>query len=450
MRRRFITYTVLTALLLTAAVAVCIIRWDAWFSNPAEDTYFVTAEPDNIIVGFGSNYLSRTISWRSSEDKSSFAVVDGDTLPATGTEVISRSGEAVYYRVEKDSLEPGFHSYFVQTGDFRSYDYTFYVADGEVSRLFVFGDIQEKDTVSAFSQFCDSVVYTLFDSISIPAMFAYAGDVIDRPTDYAWETWFGSLHGLQTFLPQLAAVGNHEYLKGLKPSCDPRWKYIFSYPDNSAERFRGTTGYIDYPAFRLIVINTQDLFWLSDYMIMQTWLNKALLETGNKFSIVLMHHSIYSAAMNRGHPLVYATLHRTLQKADLVVAGHDHLYTRRANTKTYLLEDSVSYSAPVFIVTTSATKQYLPKCSPKDQRIGSANTFFEDICVSDDTMRVVTRLMTTGECYDEFVIIRDERNVIISDSLPAETIVLPERYKGQNNIYIRRFINRRNTRFQVF
>ena len=446
MRKRVITYLVLSTLLLAAVVAVCVIRWDAWFKNPAEDTYFVTAEPDNIIVGFGSTCFSRTISWRSSERQHSFAVINGDTLSAIGKEVKSRGGEAVYYRVEKDSLPVGLHRYFVQTGEIRSKDYTFYVADDKVTRLFVFGDIQEKDTLSAFSLFCYSVVYTLCDSASIPALFAYVGDVIDRPTNYAWQTWFTSLHGLQTFLPQVAAVGNHEYLKGLKPECDPRWQYIFSYPSNSAERFIGTTGYIDYPTFRLIVLNTQQLYWLSDYTIAQTWLNRALMEAEDRFTIVLMHHSVYSAAMKRNNPFVYAAFHRTLRKADLVIAGHDHIYTRRANTKTFLLEDSVSYTTPIFLVTTSSSKYYIPRISSGDQRIGSTASYVEDINITRDMMQVVTREMTTGTMYDEFIIYKEDNNVVICDSLPDEYIHLPERYIGENNLYVRRFYNRSRAR----
>lgn len=433
-------------LLIAALITVCVLRWEAWFSNPAENTYIVPAEPDNIIVGFGRNCFSRTVSWRSCKQLPSFAVIDGDTILTDGSKVVSRAGEAFYYRAEKDSLSAGVHSYFVQTGELRSEDYTFYVSDDDSLRLFVFGDIQEKDTLSPFYEFCDSVIYNLCRLQDMPAMFAYCGDVIDRPTDYAWQTWFTSLRGLQTLIPQVAAVGNHEYLKGINSDCDPRWPYIFSYPDNNAERFSGTTGYIDYPTLRLVVLNTQELFWLSDYTIAQTWLNKVLSEAEKKFTVVLMHHSVFSAAMKRSNPLIYATFRHTLKKADLVIAGHDHLYTRRAKVNTYLLEDSVSYSTPVFIVTSSSSKHYIPRISADDQRIGSTASFVEDITVSNGVMKIKTREMTTGSVYDEFVIYKENNEVLISDSLPEEHILLPERYKDVNNLYVRRFYNRSKAR----
>ncbi len=449
MRKR-ILMILLAALLFAVVIVVCVLRWDAWFSNPAEAAYIVPQQPNNIILGFGDNYRQRTISWRSPDLQESVLLIDGDTIIADGKIIASRSGEAAFYRAKTSDLSVGEHRYSVKTGEMQSQEYSFVIQDDSLAYFLLFGDIQEQDTISPFATFCsDFQCNESQECNALPLFFAYIGDVIDRPTDVAWQIWFNSLHGINATTAHVAAVGNHEYLKGVSPKIDPRWTSVFSLPDNGSERQEGTTGYIDFPTFRLIVLNTQDLVGLSDYTIEQTWLNRALSEVEDKFKIVLMHHSVYSGAMQRENPLIFTAFRRTLSKADIVVAGHDHLYTRRANKSEKVenvSERSFVFSTPVFIITGTASKQYLPKCSPADQRLGSNTAFYEEFFITSDTLRVLTRNIKDGSVYDDLVIDRRSRTVVFSDSLPDEQISLPERYQGKNNVHIRRFENRLKAR----
>ena len=444
-------------LLLAGIIALCVFRWDAWFTNPAEDTYIAPTEPDNIILSYGNSLSSRTLSWRTAELQPSFVVIDGDTLHAEGKVVQSRSGEAAFYKVTTGELAAGRHRYYVQTGDNRSDSLHFNVAaENEVVRFILFGDIQEKDTVSPFADFCSENKQEEVNA----DFFVYAGDVIDRPTDKAWQTWFASLHGLQTCVPQLAAVGNHECLKGVSPELDPRWTSLLPLPDNGPERFEGTMGYLDFPSVRIIVLNTQKLIRFSDYTIAQTWLSRSIAEADGRFTVVVMHHSIYTSAMRRYHPLVYTAFRTTLRNADVVVAGHDHVYTRRAMERIMFTDDTPQPSAdtvfatgnlctPVFVVTNSSTKQYLPRCSSSDQRIGSGMSFYEEFTVTPDSLFLITKVLPDGNIYDALVIERNTHNVSAMKNLPKEHIALPEQYEGKNTVEIRRFLNRRSTRFAV-
>ena len=189
MRKR-LSGIIITSVLIAGMVTLCIVRWDAWFANPAEATYFVPDAPNNITLGFGESVKTRSVSWRSAHAEPSFLAVDGDTIAATCRQITSRSGEAAYYRAETKELSEGRHTYFVQSGDKRSEEYSFTIAPDSAVHFIIFGDIQEKDTVSPFASFCEAA--SRDSSRSLPDFIAYTGDVIDRPTDFAWQTWFSA------------------------------------------------------------------------------------------------------------------------------------------------------------------------------------------------------------------------------------------------------------------
>ncbi|MBQ3913755.1 MAG: hypothetical protein II692_00070, partial [Paludibacteraceae bacterium] len=101
----------------------------------------------------------------------------------------------------------------------------------------------------------------------------------------------------------------------------------------------------------------------------------------------------------------------------------------------------------------SSAKSYLPKCSPIEERLGSNHAFFSRMIVTPDTMKMSTFLVdSVPVLYDELFFVRKstEEGVVVleADSLPEERLDLPARYEGRNNLRVRRFLNRRNARFE--
>ena len=81
-----------------------------------------------------------------------------------------------------------------------------------------------------------------------------------------------------------------------------------------------------------------------------------------------MHHPVLSVGKGRANPLIYSTFRHALGEADLVLAGHDHSYMRRApfvvlNTagtskeQKYRYTPEVTDSVPVYGVLTLNTKR---------------------------------------------------------------------------------------------
>ena len=157
------------------------------------------------------------------------------------------------------------------------------------------------------------------------------GDWMDRGQNYYYQLlvreWTNS--DLKD-LPVIACPGNHEYTKGLNKQLSPVWEHAFNYPDNGPVGVPGASYYLDLPSVRFIVIDTNPLVHMVHLTRTLTWLEEALKTADGRFTVVLMHHPVLSVGKGRANVLVYSTFRYALGKADLVLAGHDHSYMRRA------------------------------------------------------------------------------------------------------------------------
>jgi len=434
-------------IILLGGATLCATRWNAWFSNPAEPTYIVPDGVSCVMMTYDSVPSVRHFSWRTADNADSCSLVltvNKDSsliLGATGEKVLSRSGEAYYYYVTSPCLSQGQYSYYIQCDADRSATYTFHVAESDSMRFILFGDLHLADSLTSFAWLIDSLRGEEIE------FFAYTGDIINRPMDKHWQTYFSSLGELSGAIPHVASVGNHEYLKGICGKIDSRWPHVFHNPTNGPQRFEGTTYYVDFPQMRMIVLNTQALFRVSDYTVTLTWLNQVLAEAGDKWKVVVMHHPIHSAAMNRDNVFVHAAFHHAVNKADLVVAGHDHVYCRRADEHK-LTNDTLI--VPVLICTSSAEKYYLPKVGIYDQRVGSNRSFYEDITVTADTLYIKSCLLPSGEKYDYLKIARDDRSIVEDTCVCEEILEIPDKYLQTGGLKVRRSINRIRARKSLF
>ena len=157
------------------------------------------------------------------------------------------------------------------------------------------------------------------------------GDWMDRGQNYYYQLlvreWTNS--DLKD-LPVIACPGNHEYTKGFNKQLSPVWEHAFNHPDNGPAGVPGASYYLDLPSVRFIVIDTNPLVRMVYLTRTLTWLEEALKTADGRFTVVLMHHPVLSVGKGRANVLVYSTFRYALGKADLVLAGHDHSYMRRA------------------------------------------------------------------------------------------------------------------------
>ena len=235
--------------------------------------------------------------------------------------------------------------------------------------------------------------------------WAQMGDWMERPYMYYEQMIYQSLQGTRLdSLPIVAIPGNHEYLKGIVKTLPEHWKTIFPNPQNGPARFLGTTYYVDFSQLRLIALDTDGLHRVSDYTQVAFWLKNTLRNAGNKFTVVMMHHPVYSSAQGRSNPLMWLAFHSAMREADMVFSGHDHNYARR--TEHYKARFWKKEEPTIFIGTNASIKKYPVKENKKYEVSLVGEPVYEHIFVTPNTLHISTYTIHSGERIDNVEIIR--------------------------------------------
>lgn len=195
-------------------------------------------------------------------------------------------------------------------------------ATDDIKTILVLGDIHSRLTRTDYD--------TLAARVPDADLVMQVGDWMDRGQEYYRQfllrEWTNSaLNGL----PVIATPGNHEYTKGVHKSLSTAWSETFQHPANGPIGVPGASYWLDIPEMRIIVIDTNPLSHIVYLTRTLTWLRNAMYSAGDRTIIVMMHHPVFSAAKGRVNPTIYSTFRHALSQADLVIAGHDHFYTRR-------------------------------------------------------------------------------------------------------------------------
>ncbi|MBQ9752198.1 MAG: metallophosphoesterase [Paludibacteraceae bacterium] len=235
--------------------------------------------------------------------------------------------------------------------------------------------------------------------------WAQTGDWMERPYLCYEQMMYQSLLGTRLdSLPIVAIPGNHEYLKGVVKTLPEQWKSIFPNPQNGPARFLGTTYYVDFPQLRFIALDTDGLHRVSDYTQVAFWLKNTLRNAGKKFTVVMMHHPVYSFAQGRSNPLMWLAFHSAMREADVVFSGHDHNYAR--HTEHYKARFWKKEEPTIFIGTNASTKKYPVKENKKYEASLSGEPVYEHILVTPNTLHISTYTIHSGERIDNVEIIR--------------------------------------------
>ncbi len=191
-----------------------------------------------------------------------------------------------------------------------------------IATILVLGDIHSRLTRTDYD--------TLAARVPDADLVMQVGDWMERGQEYYRQLllreWTNSaLNGL----PVIACPGNHEYTKGVHKSLSAAWNETFLHPANGPVGVPGASYWLDIPQMRIIAIDTNPLSHVVYLTRTLTWLREAMYSAGDRAVVVIMHHPVLSAAKGRVNPAIYGTFRYALSQADLVIAGHDHLYARR-------------------------------------------------------------------------------------------------------------------------
>ena len=374
-------------------------RWRAWFNNVPEVEYAVAQSPDRITLTPGADFASeRTVSWRCGDSvRHAFLQLahcgDTATVDAEGCVVESRAGCDAFYSARISGLAPDeSYSYRAVTDGRASEWYTFRMPDGSRRRRFVyFGDVQ--DTIGGHSHEWFAKLYGQFADADF---WACAGDLIEAPVDSYWSYLYSSTDSILATMPIVNAAGNHDYIKSLYLTIDPRWEHNFVYPENGAATARGKSYYFDTPQMRFIVLDTNGVQDIVSAMGETQWLESALQGAGSRWKVVMMHHPIHSVRKGRNNVVIRNAFRPLLERygVHIVLQGHEHGYMRTC----------AEGGKPVYVVSFMSPKSYQARNATDGVKIVPDTRTYQIIDYDDTMMRYRSFALDTDSIIDEFSI----------------------------------------------
>lgn len=443
-------------------------RWHAWFHYYLENPFTTPSGIDRVVMTYGEKpNTQRVISWRSGESERRgrvhlYRLAMGDSLlsiyqqravtstffqrdallnqlmmdslwiSGKGTLIETDGGKSIYYRAELNQLAAGSYAYQISTGIDKSPFYFFKVKKAGYPYKFAYiGDIQQRDTARF-----EPLFLSFYQAHSVDA-WAYIGDVIERPMNKYWDTWFASMQGIPAQMPLLVVPGNHEYQKNLTRDIDKRWTSIFSYPKNGTKQSMGHTYFYEFDSTLFVMLDTEDLQMPWQFMQARSWLKKVLKQSSAQYKIVMMHHPVQSVRSSRLNLGVKLFLGPVLQNngVTLLLQGHDHGYGR------HFTQRNGQRCLPLSVVSACSEKNYLVGFKNNEERMACNQRLIQIITLGKDSVDYKS-YMETGVLYDDLSFTFDSLGKLSIDDRAInwdEKIEMPERYLRKGKEFQEKF-----------
>ncbi|MEH3032690.1 MAG: metallophosphoesterase family protein [Aeromicrobium erythreum] len=296
---------------------------------------------------------SQYFTWRSSEPATSQRV---DVWPAAGgpwrratvtakpKPSVRNSGTSLRaYRARIDGLTPGTaYAYRIKhQGSTMTGRFTTASRDGGSWRFLALGDTQVDNAgVPA------AIVKRAAAAVPDARLLLHAGDVVNHPwVGSEWRDLMIALRPLRTRINVLASIGNHEQcilLRTCRSGHAEAFRHAFTFPSNGYPKQRSTWFSTDYQGVRFVVLDS----FGPDLDRQAAFLQGRLCDNPQRWSVVLMHAGPFSSRADRTNSAVYSRIRPVLERcrADLVLTGHDHVYSRgyrgSRNSTVYATSDS--------------------------------------------------------------------------------------------------------------
>lgn len=422
--------SIAVGLLLIGGVASAVSAQEAYDFS---ERYRPTPIPDRIVLSWvGNPATSQAVNWRTSTDVENavaqFALAaDGPRFDAEPKDVAastqtfqSDQSEALFHTAHFEDLKPN-TKYMYRVGDgvnWSEWSHFTTASDKDDPFTFIyFGDAQN-DVRQRWSR----VVREAYAEAPRADFMLHAGDLINVGTaDNEWGEWFEAGGWIQRTMPTIATPGNHEYYTNRREErhqrvVTPHWAATFVFPQNGPEGVDGlseTCYYLDYQGARIIALDTnRNLGEQSE------WLDKVLSESEQRWSIVTMHHPVYSAAAERDNPDVREAFQPIFDKhrVDIVLQGHDHTYARSRLMQGLEggAEENVASGGTarggkgtLYVVSVSGPKMYDLGYREFMERAAEDTQLFQVITVQKDKLIYEART-ANGTLYDAFELVKRE------------------------------------------
>ena len=387
-------------------------------------SYLPGPQPDRIILTWSSDpSKSQSVTWRTdtsvrkavaelavAEDGPLF-VKSAKEMPAASETFESDLGSAQYHSVTFTGLTPS-TMYVYRVGDGHNWSEwsQFRTASAKADPLtFLYvGDAQ----VNIFSMW-SRLIRMGYTKAPDANFIVHAGDLVNRGArDEEWGEWFEAAGWINQTIPSLPSPGNHEYAGG--NGLTKHWQQQYTLPRNGVPGLEESCYYIDIQGVRMVSLNSNER-----REEQAAWLDKLLASNPNRWTVLVFHHPVYSAARSRDNKDLREAWLPVIDKhaVDLVLTGHDHTYAR-SNLSTGVNTQSRKVGT-VYVVSVSGPKMYNLTREPWMVRAAEDTQLFQVVRVAGDRLLYESRT-ARGILYDAFEL-RKRKNASneLIDRIPA-------------------------------
>lgn len=204
-------------------------------------------------------------------------------------------------------------------------------------------------------------------------------------------------------VPVAAAVGNHDYYSSL-------YSLHYNNPNTVEDDYTSMGGngyYFTYGNALFIVLNSNNYVMDDHKAVISEAINYA---PEAKWRIVMMHTSLYFSGMKEKHQNNIELFTPIFDKygIDLVVSGHEHLYSRTAP----MTGDEPTVGGVTYLAVATASGCSYDRYDRCDSRVVKCENMYEPsysiLDIGDDEIRVKSFYTDKDEIFDEFVIEKEE------------------------------------------
>jgi 3',5'-cyclic AMP phosphodiesterase CpdA len=215
--------------------------------------------------------------------------------------------------------------------------------------------------------------------------------------DAEWREWFRAAGWINQSLASVPAAGNHEYSRadGTRGLTE-HWQSQFALPRNGPAGLEESCYYLDIQGVRIVTLNSSE-----KREEQAAWLDRLLAQGPRRWTIVTLHHPIFSSARGRDNRELRESWQPVFEKhgVDLVLQGHDHTYGR--GNLTSGVNTEAGGHGTVYVVSVSGPKMYKLQDASWMTRVAERTQFFQVIRVNKDVLEYEART-ARGTLYDAF------------------------------------------------
>ncbi|QJB29884.1 metallophosphoesterase family protein [Chitinophaga oryzae] len=371
--------------------------------------YKASAVPDRIILNITKDPSTMAaITWRSNSAATAYVeYAIADARPAFAAKAARVTAKAAplldvcHHSFTLTGLQPDtLYTYRVgnDNGWSEWLQFRTAAATGKLSFIYL-GDAQV-----GIRPFWSRVLRKAYAQLPDAQLVIHAGDLVNRANnDDEWGQWFeagGYIHGS---VPSLVTPGNHEYThEDGFPHLSVHWKKQFTLPENGTglDELEGSVFYTDIQGVRFISLNTMMMEEATAESLLhaqQQWLERALSSNPHAWTVVTMHHPVFSTKKGRSNEKVRTWFKPLFDKykVDIVLQGHDHAYGRGMR--------QIAPYGTAYVVSVSGSKMYdYEKMEWADIVTGHLQMYH---LITIDRNRLDFRAyLATGELFDAFVL----------------------------------------------